>query len=140
MALSTITPDDIAVELGRPTPITDPTRTQWQSWIDRTYRAIDRRAERLGIEPTTLDEQTLADVVTLAVVAHARRPDDMTQVTVSVDDGSTSKQYRSSQGRITILDEWWADLGLGSEADVFSIQMTGTPDVGLPWPSGGYWA
>ena len=42
-----------------------------------------------------------------AVAMMAKRPDDATQVTVSIDDGATSKTYRSGTGRVTILDEWW---------------------------------
>ena len=128
-----VIPDDIAVELGRPTPVVEPTLSQWQSWIDRAYRDIERRAERLGVDYATIDPQLVDDVVLLAVAAHARRPDDMTQVTTSVDDGSVSRQYRSSQGRVTILDEWWADLGLSAASDVYSLRLTGEPDTPA-WP------
>ena len=41
-----------------------------------------------------------------------KRPDNATQVTVSVDDASTSRTYRSGAGRVTILDDWWTMLGL----------------------------
>lgn len=132
-----VTPDDIAVELGRPTPVQEPTRTQWETWIDRTYRAIERRAENLGIDYGSLDPQLVDDVVILAVSAHAERPTSETQVTVSADDGSVSRQYRSSQGRVVILDEWWVDLGLTAASDVYSLRLTGEPDVS---PNPGAWA
>lgn len=122
-----VTPADIAVELGRTAPVS-PTLEQWQSWIDRTYRAIQRRAERLGVDYLTIDPDAVDDVVLLAVVAHARRPDDATQVTKAVDDGSVTRTYKSGSGRVVILDEWWADLGLGAASDVYSLQMTGEPD------------
>lgn len=129
-----VTPDDIAVELGRPTPVVDPTRSQWQNWIDRAYLLIRLRAERLGIDYDLLDSEVVDQVVIMAVAAHAERPTSETQVTVSVDDGSVTKGYQSSNGRVTILDQWWADLGLADDAAAFSVRLTGEPAAALPQP------
>src|SRR5690349_11847489 len=102
-----VIPDDIAVELGRTAP--DPTSAeyaQWEMWIGDALLLI---SARLGVL-ADLDQPHLDYVVRQAVAAHVRRPDDATQVTVSVDDGTSSRTYRSSRGRIEILDEWWALL------------------------------
>lgn len=115
-----VTPDTIAVALGR-TTISDIDTEQWSMWIEDALMLIEARADALEITDP-LDEARLDYVVREAVVAHIRRPDDATQVTVSVNDASTSRTYRSSRGRIEILDEWWTLLGLTSASTgVFSI-------------------
>lgn len=105
-----VTPDMIAVALGRATP-DFPEFAQWEMWIADAEMLIDARIDALAIE-TPPDAAKRDYVVREAVVAHIRRPDDATQVTVSVTDASTSKVYRSGRGRIMILDEWWVLLGL----------------------------
>lgn len=107
-----VIPETIAVALGRTAP--DPSSVeydQWQMWIEDALMLIEAR---LG-DTTLLDQARLDYVVREAVVMMAKRPDDATQVTVSIDDASTSKTYRSGTGRITILDEWWALLAPDSE-------------------------
>ena len=106
-----VTPNIIAVALGRTVPSPGAEFNQWAMWIGDAEMLIETRMVALGIEGP-LDEVKYDYVVREAVVAHIRRPDDATQVTVSVQDASTSKSYRSSKGRIEILDEWWALLGL----------------------------
>jgi len=106
----TVTPDTIAVALGRAAP-SESEQTQWVMWITDALMLINVRKTALAIT-TALDEIRLDYVVREAVVAHIRRPDNATQVTVSVNDASTSKTYRSSRGRIEIIDEWWSLLGL----------------------------
>jgi hypothetical protein len=116
----TITPENIAVALGRDTP-ESPVYEQWEMWIDDALMLIDARATALGIVDP-LDETKLDYVVREAVVAQVRRPDDATQVTVSITDASTSRSYQRSGGRVTIRDEWWTLLGLTSASTgVFSI-------------------
>ena len=129
-----VTPATIAVALGRTAP--EPasvTEQQWQMWIDDALMLIRARQDELAApapEPANLDY-----VVREAVVAHVRRPDDATQVTVSVDDSSTSKTYRSGRGRVEILDEWWALLRLTPPTGgAFSINMVGpAASVHLAW-------
>src|SRR6185437_5191069 len=106
----TVTPAMIATALGVDAPATDSAQSnQWRMWIDDAVMLINARATKLDVEP---DEAKVNYVVREAVLAHVKRPDDATQVTISVDDGSSSKTYRSGKGRVTILDEWWDLLGL----------------------------
>ena len=99
-----VTPDTIAVALGVAAPASDSTTfAQWEMWIEDALMLIEAR---LG-DPALLDQARLDYVVREAVAMMAKRPDDATQVTVSIDDGATSKTYRSGTGRVTILDEWW---------------------------------
>lgn len=99
-----VTPEMIAVALGRTAPDAgSATYQQWEMFISDALMLIEAR---LG-DPALLDQAKLDYVVREAVAAHVRRPDSATQVTVSVDDGSTSKTYRSGSGRVTIDDELW---------------------------------
>ena len=99
-----VTPATIATALGQAAPASgSTTEAQWQLWIDDALLLIEAR---LG-DATLLDAAKLDYVIREAVVSHIRNPDDASQVAVSVDDGSVSRSYRSSKGRVTILDEWW---------------------------------
>lgn len=132
---TTVDPSRIAVALGVATPAYDSLlEQQWQMWIDDAAMLIDVRAAELNV--SDVDQAKVDYVVREAVVAHVKRPDDATQVTVSVDDGSSSKTYRSGKGRVTILDEWWSLLGLTPSSGAFSVDTA--PPVGsthLPWCS-----
>lgn len=124
-----VTSADIGVALGRAfTPAQD---DQWSMWIADALMLIEAR---LG-DPAELDQAKLDYVVREAVVAHIRHPDDATQVSVSIDDGSSSRTYRSGKGRVTILDEWWDLLSPGDAATAFTIDMVGTASTHLPWCS-----
>lgn len=125
-----VTVDDIALELGRATPEAASIEArQWARWIDRAVWLIEARAERLGVDPSTLDAETVDAVVTLAVVAHVQHPDNSTRVSVAVDDASVQREYRTSQGRITIEDQWWADLGLVDMSGAFTVTPSFAPDA-----------
>ena len=131
-----VTPAMIAVALGVAAPDSGSVQElQWEMWISDAVMLIEAR--RLEVDDTlVIDEAKLDYVVREAVVAQARRPDDATQVTISVDDASTSKTYRSSTGRVTILDEWWALLGLTpSGGQAFDIDSVSTTTTHLPWCS-----
>jgi hypothetical protein len=127
----TVTPATIATALGVAAPASgSPTEAQWQMWIDDALRHIQRRASRLSIDFASLNAEDVDYVVRESVVAHVRNPDDATQVAVSVDDSSVSRSYRSSQGRVTILDEWWELLGLIAKGgSAYSVRVTPTWDV-----------
>ena len=126
-----VTPDTIAVALGRATSsITASEDALWSMWIADALMLIEAR---LG-DPADLDEAKLDYVVREAVVAHIRHPDDATQVSVSVDDASSSRTYRSGKGRVTIIDEWWHLLS-PEEVVAFSIDTYGTQSAHLPWCS-----
>jgi hypothetical protein len=127
-----VTPDTIAVALGVTVPESIQ-YDQWSMWIADAEMLIESRRAALG--GLAVDELKLDYVVREAVVAQVKRPDDATQVTVSVDDGSSSKTYRSGAGRVTILDEWWTLLGLTDPKGAFSIDLVGASSVHLPWCS-----
>jgi hypothetical protein len=122
----TVTPDMIAIALGRTGPPTDAETLQWSMWIDDALMLINARKDALAVTDP-LDEARLDYVVREAVVVHVRRPDDATQVTIAVEDASTSKTYRTGRGRVEIIDEWWSLLGLTAptggafSVDVFNL-------------------
>lgn len=129
-----VTPDNIAVELGRTTPDSTSTEyAQWEQWITDALMLI---SARLG-DTTLLDQTHLDYVIRQAVAAHVRKPDDATQVAISVDDGSLSKTYKSSRGRVEILDEWWALLSPNTESAraAFSIRPSCSTSAHMPWCS-----
>ena len=123
----------IATALGQAAPqpnsVTD---KQWLMWIADAQMLIADRKAKLNIE-TDIDEAKLDYVVREAVVAHVKKPDDATQVTIAVDDGQTSKTYKSAKGRVQILDEWWLLLGLTDPEGAFVIDMLGASTMHLPW-------
>lgn len=131
----TVTPDDIAVALGRTAPAVDSAEyAQWEMWISDALMLISARLVGTGSGQVAslddLDQAKLDYVVREAVVAQVRRPDDATQVSISIDDGTTSKTYRSAVGRVTILDEWWDLLSpTTSSAGAFSIRPAGCDTV-----------
>lgn len=128
-----VTPANIAVALGQTAPSTGSLlEQQWAMWISDAEMLIETRKASLGIVDP-IDEAKVDYVVREAVVAQVKRPDDSTQVTVSVDDGSTSRSYRSGKGRVSILDEWWLLLGLTDPSGAFSIDMLGAASAHLPW-------
>jgi hypothetical protein len=135
MALvTTVTPAMIAVALGQAAPDSGSVTFQrYSMWVTDALMLVQVRLD--AIDPTlVLDQARLDYVIREAVVAHAQRPDDATQVTVSVDDASTSKSYRSGKGRVTILDQWWELLGLtGSGGAAYSIDTVSTVGPHLPW-------
>lgn len=128
-----VTPAMLAVALGQAAPVSGSvTEQQWQMWIEDAEMLIEIRKTELGIVDP-LDQPKLDYVVREAVVSHIRRPEDATQVTVSVDDGSSSKTYKSGKGRVTILDEWWLLLGLTETNGAFALDMVGVGTIHLPW-------
>lgn len=128
-----VTPEDIAVELGRTAPdSTSPEFSQWELWIADARMLISARLGDLA----ALDQPRLDYVVRQAVSMHVRRPDDATQVAVSIDDGSTSRTYRSGKGRVTILDEWWTLLAPATTSTrAFSVRPSGSGSAHMPWCS-----
>jgi hypothetical protein len=129
-----VTTDTIAVALGVAVPDSGSlVEQQWEMWIDDAEMLIEARRVQLEVE--TIDQAKLDYVVREAVVAQVKRPDDSTQVTVSVDDGSTSKSYRSGKGRVTIPDELWPLLGLTEPSGAFAVDMLGMDSCHLAWCS-----
>ena len=137
MALvTTVTPAMVAVALGQAAPESgSPQEAQWEMWIADALMLVQTRVDSITPLPT-VDQAKLDYVIRESVVTQARRPDDAMQVTVSVDDGSTSKTYRSSAGRIAILDDWWTMLGLApTGGGAYSVDTVGCGTVHLPWCS-----
>src|SRR5690242_8912397 len=101
-----VTVAQVATELARPTP-TSPVSDQWQSWIDRAYRLIENRLGAVAY--AALDPDLLDDVVLMAVVEHVRgwRESTASRYTVSIDDGSTTRQFEKSSGLLEIPDDLW---------------------------------
>lgn len=128
-----VTPENIAVALGQAAPEPESTTDkQWAMWISDAEMLIESRRLQMGADP--IDEAKIEYVVREAVVAQVKRPDDATQVTISiVDEGSSQKTYRSAKGRVTILDEWWTLLGLTEPSGAFAVDMLGFDTVHLPW-------
>ena len=127
-----VIPDDIAVELGRTAPDASSVEyAQWELWI---ADALFQIAKRPGLVFADLDAEVVDYVVRKAVVRHARRPDDATQVTVGVDDGNVSKTYRSSAGEVVISDREWAMLTpADTTTRAFSIRPSGYGSAHQPW-------
>ena len=124
----TVTPDMIAVALGRTAP-TGVEAQQWQMWIGDALMLIEAR---LG-DPAALDQAKLDYVVREAVVAQVRRPDDATQVSVSVDGDQSSRTYSRATGRVTIRDEWWDLLAPTEQGGAFVVDTVNTMTVHQPW-------
>lgn len=120
----------IAVAVGRPTPAPGSTDDlQWRMWIEDALLEISAGPTGTShIDLATFDQDRLDRVVRDAVAAKVKRPDDATQVTVAVDDASTSRTYSSSTGAIFIRPEWWRFLGLVAESNAFSVRPAFVPD------------
>jgi hypothetical protein len=128
-----VTPAMLAVALGQAAP--EPgsiTEQQWNLWIDDALMLIEVRQERLGIT-APIDEAKLDYVVRESVVQHIKKPDDATQVTVSIDDASSSRSYQSGKGRVSIADEWWTLLGLVDSKGAYVIDTVASSSPHLPW-------
>ena len=120
--ITTVTPAMIAIAVGNAAPSPgSTTEQQWQMWIDDALMLINDRATAIGV--TEIDQAKIDYVIREAVASQVKRPDDATQISVTVDDGTTSKSYRSGKGRVTILDDWWTLLGLTEPSGAFGIDM-----------------
>lgn len=126
-----VTPANIAVALGVAAPTSGSVKEQqWAMWIEDAEMLIETR--RLEVDETlVLDPQKLDYVVREAVVAHARKPDQSSQVATTVDDTTVSRSYHDARGRVFIEDDWWTLLGLGAgKGRAFEID-TLPPDAGV---------
>lgn len=131
-----VTPATVAVALGVAAPASGSIQEQqWDLWIDDATMLIDIRASQLDMSIDDIDEAKLDYVVREAVVSQVKKPDDATQVSVTVDDGTTARSYRSGKGRVTILDEWWTLLGLTDPSGAFAIDMVSQARPHPPWCS-----
>lgn len=131
-----VTPADVAVTLGRPTPAADsPEFAQWELWISYATRAIERRAERLHLTLADLNADDLREVVTEAVALKIKHPDAVRRLDVSVDDARVGKEFSSSSGQVTILPEWWERLFPALDRTAWSTRPGFVPDrAPCEWP------
>lgn len=126
-----VTPEMIAVELGRTAPAQDSTTyAQWDSWIKRATSEIERRAEKRGVAFNAIDPDAVDEVVLRAVTRLARGPaDGAEQVSdqVSVDDGSRmqSRRYGARDRDSLIADQWWDIVGLAARRRAFTVHLGG---------------
>ena len=130
-----VTQADTAVALGRTAPEPNtPTFQQWEMWISDAEMLMRTRRAQVDAEKV-LDEAKVDYVVREAVRAHVLHPDEATQVTKAVDDASVTRTYKSSRGRVQILDEWWSLLGLvPTGGSAYSIDTAPRRRGGhLPW-------
>lgn len=127
-----VTTETLARRLGRSTSeLSQETNDQWEMWVDDARLLIEARLGDLD----ELDQAKLDYVVREAVVAHILHPDDATQVSISIDDASTSRTYRSGKGRVTIIDEWWTLLSPGEDGGAFVLDTLGLSSAHLDWCS-----
>jgi hypothetical protein len=135
-----VTPETIAVALGRTAPEVDSAEfKQWELWISDALMLIEARLVGSGSGQVAsiedLDPVKLDYVVREAVVDHVRHPDDATQVTTAADDVTSARTYRSGKGRVTIRDEWWDLLAPKSSSRAFSVRPQPTGTGHAPWCS-----
>lgn len=134
MLTTNVTPATIAVALGVAAPSSGSiTEERYQMWISDALMLIQSRLDDTDPAPT-LDPVRLDYVVREAVAAHASSPENVTQTSVTVDDTTTQKSYKTSAGRVRILDDWWKMLGLASKGSgAFSFSPTRSCSAHLPW-------
>ena len=126
---TTVTPTLIAVALGQAAPASGSvTEARYLMWISDALMLVQLRYDSLDDDTLVVDAALLDYVIREAVVAHALRPDASTQVSTSVDDSTVARSFSSSKGRVSILDEWWTLLGLGttSGSGAFSVRPYGS--------------
>ena len=117
---------DVQATLGR--TFTQPQQVQADAWIKQARILIGSRATQIGKTLDDLDQDTLDMVVTEAVAARAKRPDDATEVSIKVDDGETTRRYESSTGQIEITAAWWDLLFPRAAQNLFTITPVYEPD------------
>ena len=127
--MGSLDPQRVGTRLGR--TLTGAEAAQVALWAKDAELLIRHRMNTLGASEADVDPAVMQSVVELAVTAMARRPNDETEVSVTVDDGSVRRRYESSPGRVAILDEWWELLGLAGDALAGgwsgSLQYRGAP-------------
>lgn len=123
--MADVTPTQVATSLGRSlTPVETP---QVAQWLNDAALLIKDRFERQSLTLDDLDQDNLAYVIREAVVLKVKRPDPASRSTVSIDDGTVTKEYNRDTGTIQILDEWWALLTPDKETQrgAFTIRPGG---------------
>lgn len=128
--------NDVAAELGRPTPTDPETLAQWGRWLTRIENIIVARIPDLNdrVSAGEISIDLLADIEAAAVARKVLNPEGIRQVTRAVDDGSVTKtidQTRSS-GVLDLTDDEWALLLPKADGGAFSTRPYFEPDVSTP--------
>lgn len=136
-------PSDVAVELGRPAASQAET-DQWQAWLDRVERSIERAFRRAGLELAEQIElgnpldSSVADVEVAAVIRKIQNPTwGVTSTTRSIDDASITDRRIEGGGTsdpLDVLDDEWNSLLPGSDAQAFSTRPGFDADYYAPRP------
>lgn len=119
-----ITPDDVAVEMGKAS-LTPTEQSQIGQWIGDAVGIIDARY------PAGVDMLLKDRAVRTSVARYASQPKDgVTAHEVGVDDARTVRRY-SSGSRLSlddILAAWWPQFdGQQPQGQAFSISPSYTP-------------
>ena len=116
--------DDVAIHLGRSLSETEESQIfMWISWLEADI------ASKLP-DLTTVDPTAAQRVIVQSIASYLDNPTAASEVQVSVDDGSVTKRYTRSLGRVQILPELWADLGWSGETGAFTVSPYGAADTG----------
>lgn len=130
-------PSDVAVELGRPiSSVTPEESAQWQAWLDRVERAIERGFRRAGlvledqIEVGDPTEEDVIDVEVSRVVDRVNNPKRITSVTRSVDDATITERNESGESGdpLDLTDLDWQSLLPDDNRQAFSTRPGFEPD------------
>lgn len=122
---------DVEIELGRPASSAEET-AQWEAWLDRVERAIERAFRRAGLvlaDEVTAGDPTQQDVIDVEVAAVVRKIQNpqwgLTSVTRSIDDASvTTRSDGADLGDPLSLteSEWFSLLPGSSYTGAFSTR------------------
>lgn len=128
------TAQDVEVELGRP-PASPAEEAQWEAWLDRVERAIQRvfrqagydLAAQVALGDPTADE--VRDVMVAAVVRKVANPSGWTSTTRSIDDGSVThrRDYAGDADPLALTDDDIASLLPHVATSAFSTRPTFDP-------------
>jgi hypothetical protein len=131
---------DVAAELGRPASSTAES-TQWEAWLDRVERAIERGFRQSGlvlVDQIALDEPTVFDVVDVEVGAVIRKIQNpswgVTSTTRTIDDASVTDRREGGDASVdplALTGDDWAALLPGTDSAAFSTRPGFEPDDAL---------
>lgn len=130
-------PSDVAKELRGSTSVSDAEGVQWQAWLDRVERAINRGFTRAGLDLATqvgLNDPTADDVRDVEVAAVIRKSQNPmwgeTSVTKSIDDGSITRRREGGDGDdpLALISSEWNSLLPGMATAAFSTRPGFEPD------------
>lgn len=136
--MSYATSNDVARELRGSTSLSSEEGVQWQAWIDRVEREIERRFRRVGLDladQVALGDPLLVDVIDVEVAAAIRKIDNprgLTSSTRSIDDASITDRWdhQDAADPLALTDAEWAMLLPQVSSGAFSTRPGFEPDLG----------